>query len=106
MSKKVSDSLIEQLIHSKESQELLNTELRKIAQIEVLLSSIIATSEGDTVFVTMYPATCPGKGRKRDVLLDSNGEAACMFKSKKCPYFKGAEFQLSNYTKAIDCTVE
>lgn len=72
----------------------------KTSEVEVLLSSI---KIGDGSDVTVYPANCPGKGRKPDILLDENGEAACMYRGKRCPHFIGSYFRLTDYTKSIDC---
>lgn len=81
-------------------QNSLKFETNKYAA-EVLLSSIKIDNEGADV----YPANCPGKGRTQDLLLDSNGSPACMFKNNKCPYFVSTEFSLEQYDKNIICNV-
>jgi hypothetical protein len=78
------------------------SELLKKAEVEVLLTSI-TIEDGSNVFV--YPANCPGKGRKQDILLDEEGKPACMSQGKRCSYFKNAEFKLTDYTKKIICGV-
>jgi len=76
--------------------------LLKKSQVEILLSSIKIDKDGSTV----YPTNCPGIGRAKDVLLDEEGSAACIYKGKRCNYFIGADFALEDYTKSIDCRVD
>ena len=75
---------------------------QRYAKVEVLLDSIIIEEENN---ITVYPSKCPGQGRETDVLFDDVGEAACMYKGKRCPYFISSIFRLIDYTKAINCKV-
>ena len=90
--------IIEKL--EKLKQNNLKFEIIKIGA-EVLLSSISIDQNGSNV----YPANCPGKGRTQDILLDSEGQPACMFRGKPCPYFVSTRFSLEEYDKNIECSV-
>jgi len=68
---------------------------------EVLLSSIKIDSNGADV----YPANCPGKGRTDNLLLDRNGQPACLLNGRSCPYFVSTKFTLEQYDKNIKCSV-
>ena len=96
------NNFIKQLEEYKAKQGKFNTKYFKLAEIEVLLTSITIGNGSD---ISVYPANCPGKGRKEDILLDENGETACMFKGKRCKYFASGEFKLTDYTKKIICMV-
>ena len=78
----------------------LKSETIKIGA-EVLLSSITIDNEG----VSVYPTTCPGKGRTDDLILDSSGQPACTLNGNKCPYFVSTKFTLEQYDKNIMCNV-
>lgn len=77
-------------------------EQNRKAEVEVLLDRISISVGSKT---NVYPSNCPGKGRKSDILLDENGEAACVSKGKNCKYFSSSEFKLQDYTKKIICKV-
>ena len=91
-------SLVDKLKRFKHNS--LRFEINKVAA-EVLLSSIKIDANGPDV----YPANCPGKGRAQDILIDSEGSAACMFNGKSCPYFVSTKFSLEQYDKNIECNV-
>lgn len=78
----------------------LKPETNKIAA-EVLLSSIYIDSNGADV----YPTNCPGKGRADNLLLDKNGQPACLLNGSSCPYFVSVKFTLEQYDKNVECNV-
>jgi len=71
-----------------------------VAEAEVLLDSIIVMESA-----TVYPITCPGKGRQQDIQLDGEGRPTCVLDGQLCKYFKGSIFRLTDYTKKINCAV-
>jgi len=71
----------------------------KVANLEVLLSSIKVAPDS----VTVYPVRCPAVGRSEDYLKDNENKAACSFGKSMCKYLVNAEFRLDTYAKFIEC---
>ena len=82
--------------------ETVNDLLKK-AELELLLDEVVVSgSDG----ISVYPVTCPGKGRKNDHGKDEKGRPACIFNNNSCPYLISAHFRLDDFVKQIRCMVE
>lgn len=75
----------------------------RTGNVEVLLESF---SISDDTEVTVIPVNCPGKGRVTNFVVDDEGRPTCVFKGKKCPYFKSVRFSEEYYQKTLVCRAQ